>query len=438
MKTPIKKIIGIALIMGLTTSPVHATVTIDASLSLNLAPEITTVAATNLMALPSGGAVRINPSAALTIDGIVAPTNAPILIGHNASAFPITIGHQVTAVVVPGNRIITDTGAAIIVPGGSSFVLHYDTTAARWKILGRAGKGITSLNGLEPVTQTLAVGATGTAPAFVSSGSTHTLNIPLAGTTITSGTISDGAQTIVGAKTLSGATVLSGGVTVTCTGCITDTNVVDGLTISGGTINNTSVGATTPLTGAFTTLTSTGVSGFGNNTATVAIDSSDWDITPTGVMTGIGNITTDGAYTQSGTGVNMFTGATTISGEVTLSAAGTALTVTNNALISGAFNVTGVGTFAAQAVLSAGASTAGNFVPSADNTQALGTGDLRFASVRAVSITSGDHHFADKQYGDWTAREGFIGFYFRNNTNGKYYRLPLVEIAKSKTSFWAD
>ncbi|MBU1179785.1 hypothetical protein KJ885_02485, partial [Patescibacteria group bacterium] len=48
----------------------------------------------------------------------------------------------------------------------------------------------------------------------------------------------------------------------------------------------------------------------GGGNETVAINSSDWDISATGVMSGIGNITTDGAYTQSGTGANTFTGDT--------------------------------------------------------------------------------------------------------------------------------
>lgn len=50
---------------------------------------------------------------------------------------------------------------------------------------------ITSLGGLTAATQTFATGSAGTAPAFTSATSTHTLNIPLASTIgVTSGTIS--------------------------------------------------------------------------------------------------------------------------------------------------------------------------------------------------------------------------------------------------------
>jgi hypothetical protein len=51
--------------------------------------------------------------------------------------------------------------------------------------LGIAGAGLTNLNGLTVSAQSFANGAAGTAPAFVSSGSTHTLNIPLAATAST-------------------------------------------------------------------------------------------------------------------------------------------------------------------------------------------------------------------------------------------------------------
>ena len=69
---------------------------------------------------------------------------------------------------------------------------------------------------------TTAVGSTGTAPNWsissVEMGNTLTLNIPLAAATVTSGTISNAAQTIAGAKTFSGLLTLSAGLTITTTG----------------------------------------------------------------------------------------------------------------------------------------------------------------------------------------------------------------------------
>ena len=46
----------------------------------------------------------------------------------------------------------------------------------------------------------------------------------------------------------------------------------------------------------------------GDNGDTGVIDTSDWDISATGVMTGISGITNDGVYTQTGTSVNTLTG----------------------------------------------------------------------------------------------------------------------------------
>ena len=90
-------------------------------------------------------------------------------------------------------------------------------------------------------------------------------------------------------------------------------------------INATNIGATTPGTGAFTTLSSTGVTTIGNNSATVAIDSSDWNIDATGAMSGIGAIALNGAIT----------GATGFNGLVVTANTGVVTTGTWNASVIG-------------------------------------------------------------------------------------------------------
>ncbi|MFZ2681735.1 MAG: hypothetical protein WAZ14_01420 [Patescibacteria group bacterium] len=120
---------------------------------------------------------------------------------------------------------------------------------------------------------------------------------------------------VIGATTVAGAeiTILDGGIALselTDSGTLTATTV----DINGGAIDGTAIGASSPSTGAFTTLSSTGVTALGNNSATVAINSSDWDISATGAMTGIGAITADGLITGSA-------GLTVSGGNITTSAA---------------------------------------------------------------------------------------------------------------------
>ncbi len=84
------------------------------------------------------------------------------------------------------------------------------------------------------------------------------------------------------------------------------------LTISGGNITSaTTFDSTATVTGTLTangTLDANGIFTLGDNGETGAIDTSDWDISATGVLTGVSGITTDGGYTQSGATGNTFSG----------------------------------------------------------------------------------------------------------------------------------
>lgn len=72
-----------------------------------------------------------------------------------------------------------------------------------------ASSGISSLNGLSVATQTLATGSSGTDFNIVSSGSTHTFNIPDASATAR-GLVTTGAQTLAGNKTLQNNLTVNG------------------------------------------------------------------------------------------------------------------------------------------------------------------------------------------------------------------------------------
>ena len=97
---------------------------------------------------------------------------------------------------------------------------------------------------------------------------------------------------------------------------ISDSNLT-GVAVSGtSTIDDTIIGGTTPAAGSFTTLGTTGALTLGDGTATVAIDSSDWDISATGAMTGIGAITADGliTFTNATDASNLTTASAVLSG----------------------------------------------------------------------------------------------------------------------------
>jgi len=88
----------------------------------------------------------------------------------------------------------------------SGTIKYYDGTTV--KSLNVVGNGITSLNGLTAATQTFAIGTSGNAPAFSSSTSTHTLNIPLAsaGASVTAGLLSNAEYAALNAKQTSSLT----------------------------------------------------------------------------------------------------------------------------------------------------------------------------------------------------------------------------------------
>ena len=71
-----------------------------------------------------------------------------------------------------------------------------------------------------------------------------------------------------------------------------------GATISGAT---TAINADSNFATNINTGTSNGALTLGGNSGTVAVNSSDWDITTTGAMTGIGAITSDGAVSTTST-----------------------------------------------------------------------------------------------------------------------------------------
>ncbi|MBS1972393.1 MAG: hypothetical protein JSU04_18960 [Bdellovibrionales bacterium] len=164
--------------------------------------------AQNLAAAASGTATALNytfaanthtlnipmASTASVTAGLVSNTD---YVSFN-SRLPLSGGTMSGAINMNSNNIL-NAGNIVMVPGGyltlpnttaasstagqvwydGGVIKYYDGSAV--KTLGTSGGGILSFNGLTGSTQTLAVNTTGTDPAFTSTGTTHTLNIPLAG-----------------------------------------------------------------------------------------------------------------------------------------------------------------------------------------------------------------------------------------------------------------
>ena len=126
-----------------------------------------------------------------------------ILVGAGTSLFPLPVG-------------------------SNNFVLTADNTAAfgiTWR--STAATGITTLNSLTATSQFFSIGYSGNFPSVSSSGSTHTFNIPIAGTGAT-GLVSTLAQSFAGIKTFTNDLVVSSSTisTSTSTGALTVTGGV--------------------------------------------------------------------------------------------------------------------------------------------------------------------------------------------------------------------
>jgi len=114
--------------------------------------------------------------------------------------------------------------------GTDNYVLTASSTSATglsWSPTApSAATGLTTLNGLSVGIQYLSFGYSGTVPAFSSSGSTHTLNIPLAGTGST-GLVSTQSQSFAGIKTFTNAVSITDNT-------VSNSTSTGALTITGG------------------------------------------------------------------------------------------------------------------------------------------------------------------------------------------------------------
>ena len=212
--------------------------------------------------------------------------------------------------------------------GTNNFILVADNTAPggiKWA--NASGLAITNINGLTASKQDLAFGYSGTVPEFTSSGSTHTLNIPLAGTGST-GLVSTQAQSFSGIKTFTNAvsiTDTTASVSYT-SGAIT---VTGGVGI-GGTLN---VQGDLNVQGTFTTINSTTITVADKNIE-LGVVASPSDLTAEG-----GGITLRGATNKS---INWYSGVGWSSSESLNLASGNTYKIGNTSVLSSTSLGTGV------------------------------------------------------------------------------------------------
>lgn len=130
------------------------------------------------------------PAASGTSGQVLQTDGSGNLSWSSASSFAGSIDVPGQIKIAEGTEVCASPADAGRIRYNVANELQYCNGTA-WQTLGVSGAGVMNLNGQTGATQTFAVGATGTSPAFTSSASVHTLNIPLAsGIGVTSGTIS--------------------------------------------------------------------------------------------------------------------------------------------------------------------------------------------------------------------------------------------------------
>jgi hypothetical protein len=231
----------------------------------------------------------------------------------NFTAGTITGTLSGTATNISGIVAIANGGTGLTSVGTNGQVLSSNGTSIAWT--NPAATGITSINGITSGTQTLTVGTTGTAPAFSSASSTHTLNIPMASeTSVTAGLLSKTQYDIFNAKqtaltagvgsgiSISGGTISATGLTtsnLSSTANISNSQLANSSTILGST-TMTLGGTVTSVTG-LTSLSATNLSGaLTGNASTATALATGRTISTTGDIT-YTSASFDGSASVTGT-----------------------------------------------------------------------------------------------------------------------------------------
>lgn len=127
--------------IGTTTAP--NTLTVSGTEALLLGTDYTVTGSQSDVAINNASALRYSGASAATFYGIVAGNPGQILNLHNASTAALTLSNQSASEATAANKIITGTGADLVMASNSSVTLQYDNLASRWRVIGGSGGGAT-------------------------------------------------------------------------------------------------------------------------------------------------------------------------------------------------------------------------------------------------------------------------------------------------------
>ena len=391
-----------------------------------------------------GGSLFLSTSVPSSLSGVVV-NNGVITVGSWA-------GNTITA-YYGGTGYNSYTKGDILVGAGNTFIKlnvgtdNYVLTASSSTATGltwspTAATGLTTLNGLNVGIQYFAFGYSGTVPAFSSSGSTHTLNIPLAGSGST-GLISNQAQTIAGQKTFTSAIIgdLTG--TATTAGFASTANyahqsgygITAGFATTAANINVNNATTNLPHPIHFSPIaTGSGVAVSSNTT--VSFNPFSYILSTSGLA-----VTNSTVSTSSSTGALIVTGGVGIGGSLFLTSSlpsSLSGVVVNNGVITsgswagstitGFYGGTGYNSYTKGDILVGAGSTfiklnvgTDNYVLTADTAS---PGGVKWTSVAGLSITSVNGLTASAQF--FSTGTSGSGFNISSSGSTHTFNIPIA------------
>jgi len=223
---------------------------------------------TTLLAPATGGALSLTLPNSAGTNGYMLTTNGLGILSWTNPATGITLAGDVSG-SAGTNTVDKIKNIALDMTGvANANILIYESTGPSWKARALSGDATITNAGAISVNSVQAAAGTTIVTAINDAGTSGTINTarlnsavvlesesPLAAGDI-DGTFAAGL-TVSSVQAAAGTTIVTAINDAGTTGAIADNRVNDALTISGGTINSTPIGATTAATGRFTTITGT-------------------------------------------------------------------------------------------------------------------------------------------------------------------------------------